>query len=77
MYYAIMFVITGLLGTLVALRLMALDAQEQRTHLTARGRLVVGMFVGIVFAFVITLINGVWWDCDLTTDTICKVTWGY
>jgi hypothetical protein len=56
---------------------MALDAQEQRTRLTVRGRLIVGIIIGIVFAFVVTLINGVWWDCDLTTDTVCKVTWGY
>ena len=78
MYYAIMFVIVGLLGTLVALRLMAIDAQERPTKLTVRGRLVIGLIIGMSVATFVFLINGIWWDCDLTDSTsICKVTWGY
>ena len=78
MYYAIMFVVVGILGTLVALRLMAIDAQERPTKLTVRGRLVVGLIIGMSIATFVFLINGIWWDCDLTDSTsICKVTWGY
>ena len=78
MYYAIMFIIVGLLGTLVALRLMAIDAQERPTKLTVRGRLVVGLIIGMSVATFVFLINGIWWDCDLSDSTsICKVTWGY
>lgn len=78
MYYAIMFIIVGTLGTLVALRLMAIDAQERPTKLTVRGRLVVGLIIGMSVATFVFLINGIWWDCDLTDSTsICKVTWGY
>jgi hypothetical protein len=78
MYYAIMFVVVGILGTLVALRLMAIDAQERPTKLTVRGRLVVGLIIGMSVATFVFLINGIWWDCDLTDSTsICKVTWGY
>jgi hypothetical protein len=78
MYYAIMFVVVGILGTLVALRLMAIDAQERPTKLTVRGRLVVGLIIGMSVATFVFLINGVWWNCDLTdSESICKVTWGY
>ena len=78
MYYAIMFMVVGVLGTLVALRLMAIDAQEHRTSLTIRGRVVVALIIGLSIATIVFLINGVWWDCDLTDSTsICKVTWGY
>jgi hypothetical protein len=78
MYYAIMFIIVGMLGTLVALRLMAIDAQERPTKLTVRGRLVVGLIIGLSVATFVFLINGIWWDCDLTdSNSICKVTWGY
>jgi hypothetical protein len=73
-----MFIIVGTLGTLVALRLMAIDAQERPTKLTVRGRLVVGLIIGMSVATFVFLINGIWWDCDLTDSTsICKVTWGY
>jgi hypothetical protein len=78
MYYAIMFVVVGILGTLIALRLMAIDAQERPTKLTVRGRLVVGLIIGMSVATFVFLINGVWWNCDLTdSESICKVTWGY
>jgi len=78
MYYAIMFIIAGMLGTLIALRLMAIDAQEHRSKLTIRGRVVVALIVGLSIASVVFLINGIWWDCDLTqSDSICRVTWGY
>ena len=78
MYYAIMFIVVGMLGTLVALRLMAIDAQEHRTKLTIRGRVVVALIIGLSIASVVFLINGIWWDCDLTqSNSVCKVTWGY
>ena len=78
MYYAIMFIVVGILGTLVALRLMAIDAQERPTKLTVRGRLVAGLIIGMSVATFVFLINGVWWNCDLTdSESICKVTWGY
>ena len=78
MYYAIMFIVVGMLGTLVALRLMAIDAQERPTKLTVRGRLVVGLIIGMSVATFVFLINGIWWNCDLTdSESICKVTWGY
>ena len=78
MYYAIMFIVAGMLGTILALRLMAIDAQEHRTSLTIRGRVVVALIIGLTIASVVFLINGVWWDCDLTqSNSICKVTWGY
>jgi len=78
MYYAIMFIVVGMLGTLLALRLMAIDAQEHKTKLTIRGRIVVALIIGSTIASVVFLINGIWWDCDLTqSNSICKVTWGY
>lgn len=78
MYYAIMFIVVGMLGTLVALRLMAIDAQEHKTKLTIRGRVVVALIVGLSIASFVFLINGIWWDCDLTdSNSICRVTWGY
>ena len=78
MYYAIMFIVVGMLGTLLALRLMAIDAQEHGTKLTIRGRIVVALIIGSTIASVVFLINGIWWDCDLTqSNSICKVTWGY
>jgi hypothetical protein len=73
-----MFIVVGMLGTLLALRLMAIDAQEHRTKLTIRGRIVVALIIGLTIASVVFLINGIWWDCDLTqSNSICKVTWGY
>jgi Zn-dependent membrane protease YugP len=57
---------------------MAIDAQEHGTKLTIRGRVVVALIVGLSIASVVFLINGIWWDCDLTqSNSICKVTWGY
>jgi hypothetical protein len=46
------FIISGFVGTLIALRLMAIDAQEQgkKSNLTVRGRLVVGILIGIAIA---------------------------
>ena len=73
-----MFIVTGLLGTVLALRLMAIDAQEVGTNLTVRGRIVVGLLIGIVMAFIVILINGIWWNCDLTDATsVCRMKWGY
>lgn len=74
LYPVFLFVIAGLFGTLLALRLMAIDAQEQRSSLTRRGRIVVGIFWGIVIALIVVVINGSWWNCDTTT---CSFKWGY
>jgi hypothetical protein len=68
------FIVAGLLGTVIALRLMALDAQEHGTKLTVRGRLALGITIGLVIALFVVLVNGMWWNCDTAT---CNFTWGY
>lgn len=75
LYPVLLFIFAGVLGTLLALRLMAIDAQEQRTILTRRGRVVVALIIGITIALFVLLINGVWWNCDLSNN--CSFTWGY
>lgn len=79
MYLAISFMFFGLMGTLLALRLMAIDAQEHGTRLTVRGRIVFGVIIGIGFALFILLISGFWWDCDLRANATspCRVYWSY
>jgi hypothetical protein len=74
------FIISGFIGTLIALRLMAIDAQEQRkkSNLTVRGRLVVGILIGIAIATFVVLVNGMWWDCTIyDSGSSCQFTWGY
>jgi len=72
------FIVAGLLGTIIALRLMALDAQEHGTKLTVRGRLVVGILIGLGIALFIVLVNGMWWDCTVyDSGSACQFTWGY
>ena len=72
------FIFSGFIGTLIALRLMALDAQEHGTKLTVRGRLVVGMMIGIAIALFIVIVNGMWWDCTVyDSGSSCRFTWGY
>jgi hypothetical protein len=72
------FIVSGLVGTLIALRLMALDAQEKPSKLTVRGRLVVGILIGLAIALFIVLVNGMWWDCTIyDSGSSCQVTWGY
>jgi hypothetical protein len=72
------FIISGFLGTLIALRLMALDAQVTPTKLTVRGRLVVGISIGLAIAVFIVLVNGMWWDCTIyDSGSSCQFTWGY
>jgi hypothetical protein len=72
------FVVAGLLGTIIALRLMALDAQEYGTKLTVRGRLVKGILIGLGIALFIVLVNGMWWDCTVyDSGSACQFTWGY
>jgi hypothetical protein len=72
------FIISGFIGTLIALRLMALDAQVTPTKLTVRGRLVVGISIGLVIAVFIVLVNGMWWDCTIhDSGSSCQFTWGY
>jgi hypothetical protein len=79
LYPVILFMISGLLGSLLALRLMALEAQETPTRLTVRGRVVVGVSVGLAMAFAVVILSGMWWDCDLRagSTTPCIVGWGY
>jgi hypothetical protein len=78
LYPIILFIISGALGSVLALRLMALDAQQTPTRLTVRGRLVVGISIGIAIAIVVILLSGMWWDCDLTQpDSACRLYWGY
>jgi len=72
------FIISGFIGTLIALRLMALDAQITPTKLTVRGRLVVGILIGLAIALFVVLVNGMWWDCTIYDDgSTCHFTWGY
>jgi len=79
MYIAIMGFVSGILGTILALRLMALDAKETPTKLTVRGRIVVGLLCGIAVALVVILLNGMWWNCDLRAGatTPCKLYLGF
>lgn len=78
LYPVIMFMATGLAGTVLALRLMALEAQDHGTRLTVRGRIVVGLAIGTLIAVFTLLVGGIWWDCDLTQPgSTCAVGWGY
>ena len=77
MYIFILACLSGIVGTVLALRLMALDAQETPSTLTVRGRIVVGLLCGIAMAIIVTLINGMWWDCDLRagSTSACRLYW--
>lgn len=74
LFPSILFILAGLIGTILALRLMAIEAQEQSTILTKRGRIVVGIFAGVIIGIIVVGINGVWWNCDSSS---CQFTWGY
>lgn len=77
MYIFVLASISGTIGTVLALRLMALDAQEVPTKLTVRGRVVVGLLCGITMALLVTLMSGMWWDCDLrpSSTSACRLYW--
>ena len=77
MYYSFMFAMTGIVGTIFGLLLMALDAREVPSKLTVRGRIIVGLLCGIGVALIVTLISGMWWDCDLRAGatTPCRLYW--
>ena len=77
MYIFILACLSGIVGTILALRLMALDAQEVPSNLTVRGRVVVGLLCGIAMAIIVTLISGMWWDCDLRagSTSACRLYW--
>jgi hypothetical protein len=77
MYIVILACVSGIVGTLLALRLMALDAQEVPSKLTVRGRIVVGLLCGIAMAIIVALFNGMWWDCDLRAGatSACRLYW--
>lgn len=74
LYPVMLYLVGGLFGTLLALRLMAIDARETKSILTRRGRIVVAISIGLVIGLVIVGINGMWWNCD---SAACSVTWGY
>lgn len=74
LFPVILYVLAGFFGTLLALRLMAIEAQEHTTILTKRGRVVVGILAGVVIGAIVVGINGVWWNCDSGS---CQFTWGY
>lgn len=66
------------IGTIFALRLMAINAEERGTRLTVRGRIVVGLALGILVGITTLVFGGLWWDCDLTQPgSVCAVGWGY
>lgn len=71
MFIIITFLASGLLGTIVALRLMAI---EENHTLTRRGRLVVGISAGICVAIIVVFMNGLWWNCNSVS---CGYDWGY
>lgn len=74
LFPVLLFVVAGIVGTLIALRLQAIDAQEHRSILTRRGRIVVAIGIGIGVAFFVVFLNGVWWNCDTGE---CSFVWGY
>lgn len=74
LYPSILYVVAGFFGTLLALRLMAIEAQEKTTILTKRGRIVVSIVAGVVIGAIVVGINGVWWNCDSSS---CSFTWRY
>lgn len=74
LYPVLLYVIAGFLGTLLALRLMAIDAKESKSNLTRRGRIVVGIAFGLLIGAIVVVINGSWWNCDAVT---CSFDWGY
>ena len=71
MFIVIAFLASALLGTIIALRLMAI---EENHTLTVRGRIVIALSAGVCVAVIVVFINGLWWDCGSTT---CGYTWGY
>lgn len=74
LYPVILYVVAGFFGTLLALRLMAIDAQQSQSNLTRRGRIVAGIGIGLIIGAIVVIINGSWWNC---ADSACSFTWGY
>lgn len=74
LYPVLLYLVAGFFGTLLALRLMAIDAQEKTTILTKRGRIVTGIIIGVIIGIVAVVINGFWWTCD---GDVCRYIWGY
>lgn len=71
-----LFLLSGILGTFLALRLQAIELQEgQKTILTRKGRIVVSILVGIGIALIVVLLNGLWWECS--PSGVCGYEWGY
>ena len=74
LYPVLLYVFAGFFGTLLALRLMAIEASERETILTRRGRIVIGIVCGLVVGAFIVFINGLWWECDVSA---CGFNWRY
>lgn len=74
LFMFVSFIFASLIGTLIALRLMAIEAQEKRSPLTTRGKIVVALLIGIGIGLFVIFINGFWWNCD---NVVCQYTWGY
>lgn len=71
-----LFVLSGLLGTVLALRLQAIEAQEGRkTILTRKGKIVISLLVGVGVAVIVVLVNGFWWECS--PSGVCRYNWYY
>jgi uncharacterized membrane protein YqjE len=71
-----LFVLSGLFGTFLALRLQAIELQEgKKSILTRRGRVVSAVLVGIGVALFVFLLVGLWWEC--APSGVCQYSWGY
>jgi len=71
-----LFVLSGFLGTLLALRLQALEIKEgHKSSLTRKGRVVVSILVGIGIALFTFFVCGLWWECNDAGQ--CGYRWGY
>lgn len=79
MYVILLALVSTLLGTFIALRLMAIEERETPTTLTTRGKIVVALLCGMAIATIVIVINGMWWDCDLRPNSTsrCSFRWGY
>ena len=76
-YMVTVFVLSGIIGTLLSLRLQALEIQEGRKSLlTRRGRIVVSVLIGLGIGLFVFFVSGLWWECDIETSA-CGYDWRY
>lgn len=78
MFYMIcLFILSGIVGTLISLRLQALEIQDgHKTNLTRRGRIVVSVFIGLAIGLFVFFVSGLWWECDINGQN-CGYDWRY